>query len=467
MNNRAVSIVVPTLNEEENLPDLVKRIDNTLTPANISYEVVIIDDHSTDNTFEVAKELQSKYPVMTYEKRGTRGKAYSLLEGFDKCRYNTVAMIDADLQYPPEALSDMHELLSDTGADVVVTRRHDSKSSPIRKLSSYTFNLIFSKWLFGIDFDTQSGLKMFKKRVLNHFRMNPSPWSFDQEFIVRSLEHRFKILSHTIPFSERNAGATKVKLLSVTYELAKASLILRWHTSVDKMKEGSRANNRFLKRTLPLTAVSLFAAAALMLSPTMVSAAERSSNDNRSSNTRQSNGNWLSFLFGPQRTSNSNQRQETTQSTKNQTSSRSSSNQTVSQQPNPQAAQAPLPSSTQPAPTPAPATTPQPTKPSPTFQQRPTATVASAAPAQASTPTPSAPTTDVSKLAPATNANTTKDLYASGYPNYTLSNQSTDRLRNGAKTALLIGGGLLIAAIAAGIYTRVRLRSPQPAFVKS
>lgn len=265
-NDDQISIVVPTLNEAQNIPLLFERIDKSLRQEGITYEIIIIDDRSSDGTAELAEKLASQFPVRVSTKRGSRGKAYSLLEGFDKARYQLICMIDADLQYPPEAIVPMYKLLTDKQADVVISERVNKETSILRKISSKTFNFFFVKLLFGISYDTQSGLKLFRKEILNNFEMTPSPWSFDLEFLVRSLENKRLILSMPIPFAERTLGVTKVKILSTTFELAKASLLLRWNTSKPKVREGNRVNIRFLNRAFPVMATSLLLGSLLMFS---------------------------------------------------------------------------------------------------------------------------------------------------------------------------------------------------------
>ena len=102
-----LSIIVPTLNEEGNIETLLSRIDASLRSAGIDYEVVFVDDHSTDNTVAVIERCSDRYPIQLQFKRGHRGKAYSLLEGFSYAQHQLLAIIDADLQYPPEALPEI------------------------------------------------------------------------------------------------------------------------------------------------------------------------------------------------------------------------------------------------------------------------------------------------------------------------------------------------------------------------
>lgn len=232
-----ISIVVPTLNEADNVSELVRRIRDTFKHSNINYEIIFIDDHSTDGTDIAIKKLMKDNPVSLHLKKGQRGKAYSLLQGFELAKYNLICMIDADLQYPPEAILPMYRLMMQSDIDVVVTERiDDASTSKFRQLSSKVFSYMFTRLLFGFNYDTQSGLKLFRKEVIANTFLNPTPWSFDLEFIVRSLENNYKVLSHPITFSKRHSGKAKVKIIRVTYELAVASIKLRLNSSRRKVK---------------------------------------------------------------------------------------------------------------------------------------------------------------------------------------------------------------------------------------
>ncbi|PIS15708.1 dolichol monophosphate mannose synthase, partial [Candidatus Roizmanbacteria bacterium CG09_land_8_20_14_0_10_41_9] len=104
-----ISVVVPTLNEKSNLKPLIERIGGSLKIAGFDYEIIIVDDHSTDSSNLVIQSLTKKFPIRFYTKRGLKGKAQSLIEGFSYAKYPLIAMIDADLQYPPEAIPKMIE----------------------------------------------------------------------------------------------------------------------------------------------------------------------------------------------------------------------------------------------------------------------------------------------------------------------------------------------------------------------
>jgi glycosyltransferase involved in cell wall biosynthesis len=230
-SSTAISVVVPTYNEAANVVPLVKRIAKTMKQAGITYEVVFIDDRSDDSTPDIIRSLKKSYPVRVYTKQGTKGKAYSLIEGFAKAKYQLICMIDGDLQYPPEAIPGMSTLLSREEADIIQTRRVDNNTSRLRKLSTKTFNFVFAQMLFGIKFDTQSGLKLFKKEILTKVDLQPGAWTFDLDFLVKSMQHGYKVVSYDIVFSERLHGEAKISVFTAASEMAIDSVKLKYKTS--------------------------------------------------------------------------------------------------------------------------------------------------------------------------------------------------------------------------------------------
>lgn len=219
----AISIVIPTLDERLNLDPLMQRIDAALKTSAIRYEIVIIDDHSTDGTLEYARELGLHYPVRCFSKQGEPGKAQSILEGIQNARFQTICMIDADLQYPPERIPSMLECMNQ-GADIVVANRIQRATSRLRTVSSTIYHKIFNGMLHGLELDVQSGLKLFRKEIVEQIDLQPSAWSFDLELLTAAREAGFVIDSVDIDFAERLHGQTKVQVVHVAAELASAAI---------------------------------------------------------------------------------------------------------------------------------------------------------------------------------------------------------------------------------------------------
>ncbi len=220
-----VSIVVPTYNEKDNLNELFARMD-ALFVNQKAYEIVVVDDNSTDGTWELLQQLASTYPLKFFRKIGRKGKAFSLYEGFAKSAGDTLVMCDADLQYPPEAIPQMVKTLKD--ADFVVANRKNYYDSAVRKFLSRTFRFAFGKFLFQIDSDIQSGLKALRRRVWETVKFVPkSPWTFDLEFLHRAHEAGFTGQNLDIDFNSRKNGHSKISVLGTAIEIGTNALILK------------------------------------------------------------------------------------------------------------------------------------------------------------------------------------------------------------------------------------------------
>lgn len=221
-----IEIIAPVLNEVDNVEKLIKRIDNAFRAKNYTYGVIFIDDHSTDGTYEKLKGLEDKYPIQVLRKVGKGGKAYSILEGSRLADSELIAMIDADLQYPPEILPEMIELMRTHG--VVVANRKQHSTSLLRKTASKINKFIFGKLLLNFKVDTQSGLKVFRKEIIEHILdKDVTPWTLDMHILQTALELGYTIGCVDIDFLERQHGKSKVKLGRASFEIMQASLKLK------------------------------------------------------------------------------------------------------------------------------------------------------------------------------------------------------------------------------------------------
>jgi len=220
-----LSIVIPTYNEELNIKELIKRLHSNMCHNKVKYEIIVVDDFSEDGTLNILRDLNGKYPLKIILKKGEKGKAQSLLEGFSKAKYSSVAMIDADLQYPPELLYDMLVKMKDY--DIVVANRVVQNIKWYRKLLSRIYSKVFGKILLGLPYDIQSGMKVFKKRILNKIELNPTPWGFDYEFLYKAKNQGYQISQVPIQFDARKNGKSNITFLT-NFELLFGILKLRF-----------------------------------------------------------------------------------------------------------------------------------------------------------------------------------------------------------------------------------------------
>ena len=143
----ALSVVVPARDEATNLPELLARLEESLRASVASFEVVVVDDGSTDATRRVLEELSLSCSELRWVSlsRGF-GKEAAIVAGLDMAQGDLVAIIDGDLQHPPEVLPDMLALLEATGSDQVVGVRSRSGEGSVRRLLSRSYGAVLARF---------------------------------------------------------------------------------------------------------------------------------------------------------------------------------------------------------------------------------------------------------------------------------------------------------------------------------
>lgn len=220
-----LSIVVPIYNERENLRLLIRRITRSLEGEAYGYEIIFVDDRSEDRSTEYLRALSADCDIRVYEKVGKRGKSSSLLEGFRHARGSVIAMIDGDLQYPPERIPAMVRELE--RCDIVVGNREKRHTSRLRSMLSRAFQFFFGRLLLSLNVDVQSGLKVFRAEILQHLSAPSTAWGFDYQFLYRAKRLGYRIGQIGIVFEERRHGKSHVNALWTGLELALGALALR------------------------------------------------------------------------------------------------------------------------------------------------------------------------------------------------------------------------------------------------
>ena len=163
-----LSIVIPLLNEEESLPELMAWIEKVMFDNNYSYEVIMVDDGSTDESWEVIEKLRTQNNNL----KGIRfqrnyGKSAALNEGFKAAQGEVVITMDADMQDSPDEIPELRNMIVNDGYDMVSgwkKVRHDNKLS--KNLPSKLFNAAARK-SSGIKLhDFNCGLKSYRKKLV-------------------------------------------------------------------------------------------------------------------------------------------------------------------------------------------------------------------------------------------------------------------------------------------------------------
>ena len=222
-----ISVVVPLFNEEESLPELISWIDKVMTENNLSYEVVMIDDGSKDNSWKVIEKLQSEYnSVKGIKFRRNYGKSAALFCGFDVVQGDVVITMDADLQDSPDEIPELFRMIKEDGFDLVSgwkKKRYDpvlSKNIP-SKLYNWTVRRMTGIKLH----DMNCGLKSYRKNVVKSIEVYGDMHRYIP--VLAKWAGYNNIGEKVVLHSERKYGVTKfglerfirgpLDLLSVTF----------------------------------------------------------------------------------------------------------------------------------------------------------------------------------------------------------------------------------------------------------
>lgn len=204
MNSLDISVVIPLFNEEESLPELHAWIKRVMDENSFTYEVVFVDDGSTDSSWEIIEDLRSKFDeVKGIKFQRNYGKSPALHCAFQKVKGDVVITMDADLQDSPDEIPELYRMIKDDGYDLVSgwkKKRYDSKLT--KNIPSKLFNAT-ARMVSGIKLnDFNCGLKSYKSELAKNIE-------------VYNDMHRY------IPILAKDAGFTKIGEKEVQHQARK------------------------------------------------------------------------------------------------------------------------------------------------------------------------------------------------------------------------------------------------------
>ncbi|MDE6813304.1 MAG: glycosyltransferase family 2 protein [Duncaniella sp.] len=199
-----ISVVIPLYNEAESLPELSAWIERVMADHDFSYEVIFVDDGSTDDSWKVINELSEKNPALRgISFRRNYGKSPALNTGFKAAKGNVVITMDADLQDSPDEIPELYRMVTRDGYDLVSgwkRKRYDplSKTIPTKLFNATARKVSGIKNLH----DFNCGLKAYRSDVVKHIE-------------VYGDMHRY------IPYLAKNAGFTSIGEKEVHHQARK------------------------------------------------------------------------------------------------------------------------------------------------------------------------------------------------------------------------------------------------------
>lgn len=191
--SKDLSVVVSLFNEEESLRELVDRIAAVASMEGYTYEIIMVDDGSTDGSWKIIREMSEANPaVRGISFRRNYGKSAALYHGFKAAEGRVVVTMDADLQDAPEEIPEMYRMIVEDGYDIVSGwKRHRKDNAITKNFPSKLYNAT-ARMITGIKLhDMNCGLKAYRNEVVKNIE-------------VYGEMHRY------IPYLAKNAGFTRI-----------------------------------------------------------------------------------------------------------------------------------------------------------------------------------------------------------------------------------------------------------------
>lgn len=212
------SIILPTYNERENLPICIWLMEKFL--ADITHEVIIVDDGSPDGTLDVAKDLQRMYGedrIVLRPRKGKLGLGTAYLHGMESARGEFIILMDADLSHHPKVIPEMIKRQKDTKCDIVTGTRYEGGGGVSgwdlkRKLISRGANYLAQTLLQPGVSDLTGSFRLYRKEVLATLMKQSvsKGYVFQMEMMFRARKLGFKIEEVPIIFVDRFYGESKL-----------------------------------------------------------------------------------------------------------------------------------------------------------------------------------------------------------------------------------------------------------------
>ena len=222
-----LSLVIPAFNEQENIPELLRRVGDALAGLNAPFEVIIIDDGSTDATPSLLAEAMARLPWLRVLRMGQNGGQSAAFDaGFKAARGKVIATIDADLQNDPEEIARLLPMLD--GVDMISGWRKDRRDTRMRRIQSRIANRI-RNWISDETIvDSASSLKLYKRHCLEGIQLYKGMHRFMPTLVKM---RGFTVAEIPVKHSARFAGTAKYGLRNRAWRAFVDLLAVRWMKS--------------------------------------------------------------------------------------------------------------------------------------------------------------------------------------------------------------------------------------------
>lgn len=229
-----ISIILPAFNEEKNIRQMVRDCLKYLQKQNYNYEIIVVNDGSSDQTELIAQKIVSQNKkVHLINHSQNLGYAQALKNGFNTAKHKYVFFTDSDRQFRLDALDIMFPIIQIKKVDLVVGYRLHRQDSALRKFLSWGYNALATV-LFDLTVkDIDCAFKLFRKDIFKKIEIESTNWFFNTEILAKARLFNYNIIEVGVPHFPRTAGKSTVKFKHVPLTIKE---LLRIRTSINYLK---------------------------------------------------------------------------------------------------------------------------------------------------------------------------------------------------------------------------------------
>ena len=231
----SISIILPALNEEGNIGAAVNDIQSYFNSREEKYEIIVINDGSTDSTGEIADRLvKENGSVRVIHHSINKGYGSALKEGFENSKYKYVFFTDSDRQFDIKGLDILLPLIKTDAVEIIIGYRIKRKDPFLRRFLSWGYNSLVG-YLFDLNVkDIDCAFKIFRKDIFSKIEIESKNFFVNTEVLAKAMYFGFNVLEVGVPHFPRTAGKTTVTLKHIPMTLIELYRIFK---SIKRLKK--------------------------------------------------------------------------------------------------------------------------------------------------------------------------------------------------------------------------------------
>jgi len=210
----SVTLIIPAYNEEKTIGDVIKDTTEIMDLYGLPYEIIVVDDGSTDNTKLVAL---STCNATVFSNEPNRGKGYCLRRALKQARGDIIVTLDSDGEHKPKEIPDLITPLFE-GNDIVSGSRFMGNRTDVTTKLNQVGNFLFNTAILALTgrqvTDSQTGFRAMKRDVVDKLNLQSDGYEIETEITVKSLRNGFKLKEVPISIDRRKYSMSKIKILT-------------------------------------------------------------------------------------------------------------------------------------------------------------------------------------------------------------------------------------------------------------